>query len=159
MGMALWSFLLKPDGSIIKYPQTRYDRFVHGTESLGHGAGAAARFIEIAVITSNRRPVQAVRVWYPQYRLTAAGTASQEHLRQRLADSMHAVSFAVRDPKDRVVNIGPFLARKRSDAEHTWRPSAAELEAAVCAINDRAGKELVVTDGEILRWVDYGFSP
>jgi hypothetical protein len=159
MAVALWSFLLKRDGSFIKYPQTRYERFVQGAETLGHSVGVMARFVDVAVIVNNRRPVQAVRFWYPQYRLTGAGAASHEHLHQRLVDSIHAVSVAVRDPRDDVVSISPYLARKQHDIEHAWRPSGPELDAAVTAINDRGRRELVVTDGKTLRWVDYGYSP
>lgn len=159
MSSTMWSFLLLRNGRFIRCPQTRLYGFVNGTESLRHDVGPVAHFIDVALILDNRRPVQAINFWYPRYRLTEDGRVHEEHLWQGMSDAVESVFERSGQREEGVVSIAPYVARNRYKAEHTWKPSVEQLDAAVHAINAAAKADLVTHDGEKLRWRDYGHRP
>jgi hypothetical protein len=159
MAMTLWSFLLRGDGSFTKYPQKRYDRFLHGEQSLGDDPGTVAHFIDVAVVVQDRQPVQAIRFWYPRYRLSKDGRVNSEHLEQAMVDAVDATFIAFEKSVADIISIAPYVARNRHQMEHTWKPSPEQLDAATRAINTAAKLELVTHDGDRLLWVDHGFRP
>jgi hypothetical protein len=148
MPYAVWTFLCCPDGLVERYPGKRYDRVFAGKEPVGRDVGDEAHFVELAIETRGGHPLRVIQVWYPRYEIGPEGFVSADHQKRRMYDAVQMIDVGPADEK--IVPLEPRLARSRVAQEHSWQPTAAELQAIVAAINYAAAKELACTDGQRL---------
>lgn len=152
MSVTTWRFVMCPDGAVVRYPRTRFERFYGGREPVGHGLTGVARFLDVALELEDRAPIRVLRVDYPRFALTHDGRISRQHGERALIDAANDVGAPPWLPVDRqgITSIEPHLARRRMREEHRWQPTPAELDRARDAINEAAGSRLVVHDGQRL---------
>jgi len=103
MGLAVWLFLQKADGTFQPFPTARYGRFHDGQEPLPTLAGQEARFAEVLVELEQRRATRVCRVVWPKHRLNAAG---QWDPQSRQAGIRDAVESLGPPPQDRTCSPG-----------------------------------------------------
>jgi len=151
LGLTIWHFVLHRDDSLQRYPDSRYQRF-HGRElPLGVDVAAQANFIDVLLELDNRQPVRASRAWYPAYRLDDKGYWDVSHEEQALRDAVESLSsLAIRERTDNLYDIGPRVARARSQKVHRWHPAAKHLGQVCSAVNAKATMELLMHDGNEL---------
>lgn len=154
MGVTLWTFILKGNGEIARYPRARYDRFWDGTERVGFGLEGAACFIEVAIELQDRRPVSALRFWFVRHFLDDTGRIDEDRKARAESDGVMAASLVVGlafpPTGEKVTSIEPHLARQRMESEYRWQPTVEQLDRARDAINAAAGRKLVAHDGKQL---------
>ena len=155
MGLAVWLFLQKPDGSFQAFPTARYGRFHDGQEPLPTLAGKEARFAEVVVELKDRRPTRVCRVVWPKHRLDGAGRWDAQRRQAGIRDaveSLGAPSGADVLAGKATVSMEQLLAEIRYSTEHLWDPTADDLTHFCAAVNQRAKRPLVTHhDTELIR--------
>jgi hypothetical protein len=148
MPHTIWTFLCLPDGTVERYPWKRYDQFYDGKSPLDRDVGAEALFVELALQTQSGHPLRMVRAWFPRYEVGPSGYVSRDHQQRRAHDAVNVISLGSGDEK--VVPLAPRIAQARLTLEHSWQPSASQLDAIATVINHAAAKDLVRSDGRKL---------
>src|SRR5512134_3672842 len=96
MGLTVWLFLQKADGTFQPFPTARYGRFHDGQEPLLPAlAGPEARFAEVMVELTQRRPTRVRRVIWPKHRLDATGRWDAQCRRAGIRDAVESLGGPV----------------------------------------------------------------
>ena len=148
MGLAVWLFLQKPNGTFQPFPTARYGRFHDGQEGLLPTlAGQEVRFAEVVVELDQRRATRVCRVVWPKHRLDSAGRWDAERRQAGIRDAVESLGA----PSGQDVLAGKaalsmdhLLAEIRYSTEHLWDPTDEDLTHFCAAVNQRA-KHLLVT--------------
>jgi len=155
MGLTVWLFLQKVDGTFQAFPAARYGRFHDGQEPLPTLAGQEARFAEVVVELENRRATRVRRVVWPKHRLDTAGRWDAQRRQAGIRDAVESLGAPAGEDvlAGRVeIAIEPLLAEIRYSTEHLWDPTADDLTHFCGAVNQRAKRPLVTHHGtELIR--------
>jgi hypothetical protein len=150
MGLTVWLFLQKPDGTFQAFPAARYGRFHDGQEPLPNLAGQEARFAEVVVELDQRRATRVCRVVWPKHRLNAAGQWDAQRRQAGVRDALESLGapsgqdvLAGKAP----VSMDQLLAEIRYSTEHLWEPTADDPSHFCAAVNQRASRTLVTHSG------------
>ena len=151
MGLTVWLFLQKADGTFQPFPTARYGRFHNGQEPLLPTlAGPEARFAEVMVELTQRRPTRVRRVIWPKHRLDATGRWDAQCRRAGIRDaveSLGAPAGADVLAGKAAFSLDHLLAEIRYSTEHLWDPTTDDLSNFCTAVNRRAKHPLVTHSG------------
>ena len=150
MGLAVWLFLQKADGTFQPFPTARYGRFHDGQEPLPTLVGQEVRFAEVVVELDQRRATRVCRVVWPKHRLDATGHWNAERRHAGIRDAVESLGgpsgIDVLTGKA-TVSMDHLLAEIRYSTEHLWQPTADDLTHFCTTLNQRAKRPLLTHSG------------
>ena len=133
MGISVRIYFLTEDGSLKRFPLSRWERLLrleHG-ESLPEYAGKRLKYAEVAVELEDRTPVTILRTVYCILRLDSEGRVDPKDLAKEMSLTLETPSPRLSKlSSSRVVNAEHLFAKKRMDDQYRWRPSP-EIERAI----------------------------
>ncbi len=133
MGITVRIFIVNADGSIKRFPLTRYGRLIERdpNERLPQYAGKRARYVEVALELEHRKPAHILRMLYLILPFDSDGRidAKEQERMHRLGVEMIPPIPMDRESKQ-VVDAQHRFAKKRFDNEYRWKPTQ-EIESAI----------------------------
>jgi len=91
MGLTVWLFLQKADGTFQPFPTARYGRFHDGQEPPPTLAGQEVRFAEVVVELDQRHATRVCRLVWPKHRLDAEGRWDVESRQAGIRDALESL--------------------------------------------------------------------
>ncbi len=126
MGVGVRVFFLEDDGCFKKISYKKFDRFYRRDPEITfpQKAGGEIRYVMVYLKLVDRVPVGLYRMEFNIIHVDEKGRRDQARAQELFTlcgESMNGF-FQSRN-KNKVVDIGPYLARKRIDKEYRWVPT------------------------------------
>lgn len=164
MGISVWMFLRRAPGEVVPFPATRFRRLFDGEEAFG-APGIPQEFFEVAVGMEARVATRVHRtVWFkmpvgpdgrfPKQEAIRAAVEhfwAQEYLSGK--DKSHLVFGPATEAETLPQHADALRLEVLYAADHRWEPTAEDLEALCIAVNRRAKRELLRSEGQQLFYV------
>lgn len=143
MAVTTWYFVVDADGHIARTPVARMDRFFDGTEVLPHD-GTAVRAVEVTLTARDRQIVCVHRVLWLLLAVDGRGHSDPAARQRYAALAMHRASLV--DLNAPVVPLGPAIAGREIECEHSWHPNQNQRAVVASALNAAATRPPVVVE-------------
>jgi hypothetical protein len=146
VGVTLWHFAERHDGSMRRIPAARFERFWDGRDSLVPSSPGVLRTVQVVLVVERRRVQRLLHANHVRYRVSEDGTlelAHREHAISGIGEWLEFPELEV-EPVTNVVDLGPRLAKRDYDASHAWPPTPTQLDEVAAAINAAAVRPPVV---------------
>lgn len=134
MAMRIRVFFFGDDGAITRVPLARFERLSNDEEVFAEHAGERVRCAMVFLEMHNRKPVGLYDIEFTIIPFDPEGRIDS-------AESQRAMRFAAETfvlpevpVRENVIDIKPFLARKRHQEEFSWSPTEAELRSLIKSV-------------------------